>query len=345
MAYYIDGDGSNSLSKHKDVIEDLLKSSPECSEPKDITNEEEEEDVTRSNALDIPTAVEAQLPWKRSTGREGMSSSIRHSLPDEEHPPIGEMPSWFSNLDYTEGSAQIPAPGMPRSRSVGHNLTMPTLWTNTSDANSVESDTLPLPWRTNSIKSEPIKNEFTDKDNVDNKEEDNGVELPLPWKRQDTAEDSCPLRDSDDNVDQYSTACSLGESTHDDSDSCFRHPWRLGSRRGPVRSPSATFEMDSLYPQPSNHSHRLSEAESRHSEPYVMHHHVIDLPTRILPDNLEHFSFDGQGLELEDDEGQEDALSRVESWLHANDYESFEPPPEDVIEHDLEHSNDESSYL
>ena len=48
-----------------------------------------------------PTAVEATLPWKRNTGRDPVSCALIHSLPDDDDPPKGEVPSWVNNTDYT----------------------------------------------------------------------------------------------------------------------------------------------------------------------------------------------------------------------------------------------------
>ncbi len=320
----------------------------EISELKNTSGDEDGQRQT-SDPMDIPTAVEVSLPWKRQTGREARSSSYVHSLPDDADPSLGEAPSWVGNLDYTHSIPRIPSPMLPRSATI---LGVFSHEFRTKDDGS--DDTLPPPWRESSVTSEPqtareisiaIGNE---KEKQDGEETD--TELPLPWKCLDTPDsDVIPsmtgdklgdsLKAGEDAVDRYSTECSLGESIHEDNDSCLPPPWRVGRtmRGGPVRSPSISFEMDSLYVQPSNHSMRLSEAESRHSEPYQMHHHVIvDLPVvRPCPADLDLHSLPGQGRELDLDEEQIDPLSRVESWLLANDDQFLEPPSDDLPEKDL----------
>ena len=54
-----------------------------------------------SSLVTSPAAVELSLPWKRNTGRDPVSSSFTHSLPDDNLPQLGEAPSWVNNTDYT----------------------------------------------------------------------------------------------------------------------------------------------------------------------------------------------------------------------------------------------------
>lgn len=76
-----------------------------------------------------------------------------------------------------------------------------------------------------------------------------------------------------------------------------------------IGSPCASFDRYSVHPQMSCHSFRLSEAESRHSEP-VHHHHVIEIALRpsvdpepfILPELEEMGSYE-----------------RVSQWLNATE--------------------------
>ena len=115
----------------------------------------------------------------------------------------------------------------------------------------------------------------------------------------------------------------------EDNDSCIPPPWRNNSieaRVGmPVISPSASFEMDSLQPQPSSQSQRLSEVASHHSEPYLMHHHLIDLPPRPPVDY--EITATLESLDIED--GQTDFMTRVQQWLLSNNPEEQDPLADD----------------
>ena len=133
--------------------------------------------------------------------------------------------------------------------------------------------------------------------------------------------------------DDQVSSCHLSESNEaavsEDNDSCIPPPWRntnSGARTGmPVISPSASFEMDSLQPQPSSQSQRLSEVASHHSEPYLMHHHLIDLPPRPPVDY--EIATTLESLDIED--GQTDYMSRVHQWLLSNNPEEQEPLSDD----------------
>ncbi|KAK2162258.1 hypothetical protein LSH36_101g05046 [Paralvinella palmiformis] len=65
-----------------------------------------EDIVTQSDIPVEPVAVEMSLPWKRNTGRDPMPSAMKHSMPDDQNPLIGEAPSWVANTEYT-------SPGSP----------------------------------------------------------------------------------------------------------------------------------------------------------------------------------------------------------------------------------------
>ena len=129
--------------------------------------------------------------------------------------------------------------------------------------------------------------------------------------------------------DEQLSSCHLSETNEaavsEDNDSCIPPPWRNTSteaRTGMgVISPSASFEMDSLQPQPSSQSQRLSEVASHHSEPYLMHHHLIDLPPRPPVDY--EITATLESLDIED--GQTDFMTRVQQWLLSNNPEEQDP--------------------
>ena len=163
--------------------------------------------------------------------------------------------------------------------------------------------------------------------------------LPQVQSASDSLQNNCP--------DEDLSSCHLSESSaaavSDDVDYKMPLPWRhQGGEKvrdpGPVLSPSASFEMDSLQPHPSSQSQRLSEVASHHSEPYLMHHHLIDLPQRGPPVEFE-ISSTLETLDIED--GQMDFMTRVQQWLMMNNPDDQEPVPDDhlMLEHHSSHSH------
>ena len=177
-----------------------------------------------------------------------------------------------------------------------------------------ESDfSLPLPW----VSTSDI---YTPRLSADNGS--NVIPAHLPQVH------TAPELFSSPDDDQLSS-CHLSETNEaaisEDNDSCIPPPWRntsIEARTGMgVISPSASFEMDSLQPQPSSQSQRLSEVASHHSEPYLMHHHLIDLPLRPPVDY--EITATLESLDIED--GQTDFMTRVQQWLLSNNPEEQDP--------------------
>ena len=142
----------------------------------------------------------------------------------------------------------------------------------------------------------------------------------------------CSSMDGDVNsdIDQSSMRC-LSTDSAPVADDCLPPPWRsvnVSEASMPVRSPSASHELDSLVPQASHNSLRLSEAESRHSEQFRGHHHVID----IGPRELEHSS-SGTALAamVGDDAEPLDLVARVQRWLLDTKLQQ-EPIPDDLYD-------------
>ncbi len=136
--------------------------------------------------------------------------------------------------------------------------------------------------------------------------------------------------------DDHLSSCHLSETNEaavsEDNDICIPPPWRCSFMEVraavPVISPSASFEMDSLLPQPSNQSQRLSEVASHHSEPYLMHHQLIDLPPRPPADY--EIATTLESLDIED--GQMSVIDRVHLWLLSNHPEEQEHVTDDFTQ-------------
>lgn len=128
---------------------------------------------------------------------------------------------------------------------------------------------------------------------------------PLPW-RNPTVDRAIP--------DQH--APRPPRITKDDGDVAMQDhcglslPWKNGDNDG-FGSPCASFDHESysVHPQLSCHSFRLSEAESRHSEPVHLHH-VIEIAPR-------------QCVDVEDlvlpELDEMDSHERVSKWLNSTD--------------------------
>ena len=205
---------------------------------------------------------------------------------------------------------------------------------------------LPPPW-----KNSDTDDEAAQKSNVMFEIGDPTESLrPVPWDSMPNSMSMPPLPsdvevdvfgDLDlDDIDKSSMKC-LSDSEADED--CIPPPWRIASvaeSSAPVRSPSASHELDSLVPQASQNSLRLSEAESRHSEQFRGHHHVID----IAPRDLEHSNSSGALSAMVDVEhDQLDLISRVELWLISNKPDQQDPVPEDEYEYAMYHDEIESN--
>ena len=58
-----------------------------------------------------PVALECQLPWKRavcSLESRPIPSMVTYLLPDDNQPPLAQVPSWADNLDYNNLPAISP---------------------------------------------------------------------------------------------------------------------------------------------------------------------------------------------------------------------------------------------
>lgn len=196
---------------------------------------------------------------------------------------------------------------------------------------------LPPPWKNQSDSSEEGAQRSAVMFEIGDPSESTSVRS-LPWEHPHHHQDN-PLKAASaadlrlrlaedasmDEIDQSSMKCL---SDHDAD--CIPPPWRsvnVSEGSVPVRSPSASHELDSLFPQASHNSLRLSEAESRHSEQFRGHHHVID----IAPREIEHTtSSPALSSMVGTDSEPIDLVSRVEMWLLSTKLDQQDPVPEDL---------------
>lgn len=264
---------------------------------------DDEPQHARQSPMPEESAV-ASLPWRRETEAEPEASHMVQTVSGHSLPQTGEVPH--------SGTVQSnPASAM-------HNVVSLSNLTNRTDSHCTEKNLNDF-----NVDEEPIVSP--------GKFENSDEPILSPRKFSLTEED-----------DKFSTVCSLGES-ETGGDCSLPPPWRsipsIPEVGPPVRSPSASFEMDSLVPHPSNHSLRLSEAESRHSEPYPCLHHVIEVP-HCRPSECDLLPF-GTRVELDLEEENLDCWERVQHWLDRNEeylVGGHYDPPESPFMDDYSHA-------
>ena len=288
-------------------------------------------------------AVSTPLPQHHHIDQResDVDSQTVHSEPEQFRTSLGHWNESCVSLTAVRGSDPNITPLLPSTSSTACNKNN----SNTADNSLLSSSD------TSKLKNSSEVNNTEGSKDADVTESD--FSLPLPWV---STSDICMPRLSVDNGsnvipahlpqvhtapellstpdDEQLSSCHLSESNEaavsEDNDSCIPPPWRNTSREVrsgmPVISPSASFEMDSLQPQPSSQSQRLSEVASHHSEPYLMHHHLIDLPPRPPVDY--EIATTLESLDIED--GQTDFMTRVQQWLQFNNPEEQEPLSDDL---------------
>jgi len=272
-----------------------------------VPQNEEEEDAKAGDeppepgrlamAADEETSATQTLPWRRASEQEPESSQLAHLVPEDKS---GPLKSGEAGLVDHVGGMGISANGSGASITASLCCTVSHSYSHNTDLT-----------------------DFTDsansKKHMSSKEPSPHEEDPRVFPGKYDEDQILDDQDENDENDKFSTVCSLGES-ETGGDCSLPPPWRsipsIPEGGPPVRSPSASFEMDSLHPHPSNHSLRLSEAESRHSEPYPCMHHVIEVP-HCRPSDCELLPF-GTRIELDLDQEDLDCWERVQRWLDGN---------------------------
>ena len=310
--------------------------------PKTSPTEQEDLQKEESKISEEALAVSTPLPqYHHIDERESdVDSQTLHSDPEQFRTSLGHWNESRVSMNAQRGSDPSITPLLPSTSSIACNENN----SNTADESLLSSsDSSNLKYCSEINATERSKDANTT---------ESDFSLPLPWV---STSDICMPRLSVDNGsnvipahlpqvhtapellstpdDEQLSSCHLSDTNEaavsEDEDPCIPPPWRNTSceaRSGmPVISPSASFEMDSLQPQPSSQSQRLSEVASHHSEPYLMHHHLIDLPPRPPVDY--EIATTLESLDIED--GQTDFMTRVQQWLQSNNPEEQEPLTDD----------------
>ena len=172
--------------------------------------------------------------------------------------------------------------------------------------------------------------------------------IPFPWSSASSATQSSPV-----NVPQR-TVPTLGTSASTSN----LLPWEIPPsdpgciRYGSLHSPSVSHDMDSICPQVSCQSMRLSEVESHishHSEPFAHHHQVLDVPPRRATDH-DLMLDQAPGVEVEfdlenpDEDPRVDLYTRVMKWLEDSEA-AIADDPEPILDVELSSSPHAASIV
>ena len=308
----------------------------------------------------VPTAVELCLPWRRNTGREPMSSVETHMVADGSNPVRADGGNWMKGLTHSLSDSQSDSSSRSERRvcdpldvKVDEENTdeMTPLCSPNDAAMSVDCE--------HSVASDTKPSEANVKDVHD------VLHLPPPHRKNSRHSDMqmqlhVPqpqhLRLT---VRRHPTRCGSFPSSMDaacravDQEARVETapsllPWRYAGNERAIPdqqaprpavvtpltaltkdSPTQSFvDAVSTYPQPSCHSFRLSEAESRHSEP-VHVQHVIDIVSaghRVTSTASD--SDDDTSTDILCNIEQLDSHERICKWLDTLSESNDEVPPE-----------------
>ncbi len=261
----------------------------------------------------MQTAVELSLPWKRNSCLEPMSSVKTHTLPDDSFPERSEVCSRvvgssaeqqsYGCSDDVEQQRSVESvssetnsvESSPLATELSNMLPQSPLLDETVFSRPIpiqmrkhsfncvgsngfnamympSDDPIPPPWRTFKLNSESQLNHAVRSDGLEDvsdyhvgtmmdKEDSLEIDLaPLPWRNLSSNERPIP--------DQHAPRPAVMPLAHTSD---------LAVADGVCCSPTHSYaDGTSMHPQASCQSFRLSEAESRHSEPFHQHH-VIDI--------------------------------------------------------------------
>jgi len=249
----------------------------------------------------LPTAVELCLPWRRNTGREPVSSVETHMVPDGSNPVRADGGNWMKGLTHSLSDSQSD------SRSQSEHGIDDQLDIKVDRENTDEMTPLCLP-SCNAVGA------GCEKQHAELKVAGGPAVVGLPPRRKTSRHSETPAQlvntqsvarsivcrrpmrcgSFPSSMDAACRAADQGAET-EAAASASPLPWRysgneraIPDRQAPRRSvgmhmavmhkdsPAESLDVISTYPQVSCQSFRLSEAESRHSEP-VHVPHVIDV--------------------------------------------------------------------
>ena len=292
------------------------------------------------------------LPWKRMS-RAPLSSSVTHMMPSDDSPVVGEAPSWVdsatlcptaeppatSSLRSTRSHAgelfaRAPGVATPLERSA----TAPQgvmFMVGSSDCGSGDREEVgkteqeddyglpPPPWR-HVVESTPNAAVVTA---VVTDPTDDAQPSPLPWQCEDADVTVMPWRHvnaaDDGAVVAPAAATATAATTPEEWDAGgLPPPWRQASV-----ATTSQAGADSLRPQMSLRSLRLSEAESKHSAPIHLHHMIERMSGgRAAGGGSEA----GGGLDHLDSQ-QVDSYDRIAQWL-LDSTPDLDEPTIDVVD-------------
>ena len=255
-------------------------------------------------------------------------------MPDDNHPTPHHHPSWVGNEDYTGAVATPPTQQLVPSSTTSAAtaaITSAQLHTNIPPSSNSQAK------NTNSHANNP-PSAAVPRDNHVSIDMDPINSIPPPtWPR---SSESSSSHDNHNAPVSGATTLHAVPTSSATTPSCttpiisgeetsLPPPWRNNGDfpDAPVRSPSAAagtpVPESSLRPQPSTHSFRISEAESRHSEP-VHVTHMIDPVIEAGPNGR------GPAIEIDVQEQQMDNEQRVTQWLIDSDHSSSHHEEEEV---------------
>jgi len=307
----------------------------------------------------VPAAVELCLPWRRNTGREPVSSVETHMVADGSNPLRADGGNWMKGRTHSFSDSQSDS----RSQSendVYNSLDIKVDEENTDQATplcspndtalvvnsgrDVTSDAKPAEVNVNDVHQlvtlPPLRRLSRHSEIQTQLHVPQATVARLTVRRRPTRCGSFPS--------SMDAACRAVEQEADAEASASLLPWRCGSderaipdQQAPrpaamthtasmtkISSAQSFVDAVSTYPQPSCQSFRLSEAESRHSEP-VHVQHVIDISS--AGHRVTSTASDSDGDESADilcNLEQLDSNERIFMWLDTLSESNDEVPPE-----------------
>lgn len=322
------------------------------------------DDVGETEEDIVPTAVELCLPWRRNTGREPVSSVETHMVADGSNPLRADSGNWMKGLTHSLSDSESD------SHSQIENNTYNKLDVAVDEENTDETTPLCSPNDNSMAISGRHNVAMSDAKppgevKVCNKVHDAPMMSLRRMSRHSEVQAQLHAPQSRIMVRHHPTRCGSFPSSMDTA--CRERevepalsllPWRcisddraIPDQQAPrptavIQPPTSmsknssvqsSVDVISTYPQPSCQSFRLSEAESRHSEP-VHVQHVIDISSashRVTSTPSDSDEDDSSNVlcSLE----QLDSTERICMWLDTLSESNDEVPPElDTIDSDDE---------
>jgi len=293
----------------------------------------------------LPTAVELCLPWRRNTGREPMSSVETHMVPDGSNPVRADGGSWMKGLTHSLSDSQ--SDGRSQSEHGIYDQLDVKVDEETTD------QTTPLC----SPKSDAVRlaeGKAMDVPTVvglppgrkTSRHSENPTQLVIPQPVARSAVRRRPMR-CGSFPSSMDAACRAADQGADTEVATSLLPWRyagndraIPDQQAPRRlagmhmavvhkdSPAQSLDVISTFPQVSCQSFRLSEAESRHSEPVHVQHVIDVMPAGHRVMSAASDSDDDQSRDILGNLEQLDSHERICMWLdtlsETNDEVPFE---------------------